>query len=532
MAITVQLFYLFLASWTSQRDSMAINHNAESRLPKIQPRRGWKKGARIKYTVRFKSARALPSRKLAPSEIQQNKSILIKRQQSASIELHRFRTFQVGSPTSSAWFRGGAFLSSKILTLASELSCKNRKAKNKEAGPAPAITRGGFESDKAQEGRKLVVKKSNKRANDNIIDSDYCFHASQFSPFAGLAAVLLGASDQGILTRNMWFCHRKCDLFGNLENDQPAVSSFGNALLPPPAVVQTACGFVAGSAGAIAAYPIDFVKSQLQTEAGRAKYSGGLEAAVDIVKEGGPMALYRGVPVQVMGVAPEKTIKLSVNEAARNVIMAQVGSLPIAGEVVAGGFAGMMQVCVTNPLEVVKVRMQTSKMTLGEVISELKSFGDLYLGAGACIARDMTFSAVLFPTYAHVKVALVAALASLGGDSGIDAGVSMFWANMMAGSLAAAPAAVIATPADVVKTRMQQAREGLLVDGLLLSEQNGSSANTSQVIQDLIQEGGLPILYSGCIERVVRSAPQFGVTLAVFDVLNSMVVEHGWIIAA
>jgi hypothetical protein len=72
-----------------------------------------------------------------------------------------------------------------------------------------------------------------------------------------------------------------------------------NALLLPPAVVRTACGFVAGSAGAIAAYPIDFVKSQLQTEAGRAKYSGGLEAALDIVKEDGLVALYRGLPVQV-----------------------------------------------------------------------------------------------------------------------------------------------------------------------------------------------------------------------------------------
>ena len=44
---------------------------------------------------------------------------------------------------------------------------------------------------------------------------------------------------------------------------------------------------------------IDFVKSQLQTEAGRAKYSGGMEAALDIVKHDGPFALYRGVGVQV-----------------------------------------------------------------------------------------------------------------------------------------------------------------------------------------------------------------------------------------
>ena len=51
-----------------------------------------------------------------------------------------------------------------------------------------------------------------------------------------------------------------------------------------------------------------------------------------------------------MGVAPEKTIKLSVNEAARNAITTQLGYLPIVGEAFAGGFAGMMKVTVTNPV--------------------------------------------------------------------------------------------------------------------------------------------------------------------------------------
>lgn len=84
---------------------------------------------------------------------------------------------------------------------------------------------------------------------------------------------------------------------------------------------------------------------------------------------------------------------------------------------------------------------------------------------------------------------------------------------------------------DVVKTRMQQARQNVAYDDPLLAEQN-QNIKASQVIQDLIDEGGVKILFSGCFERVVRSAPQFGVTLAVFDVLNSMAVEEGWISAS
>ena len=335
-----------------------------------------------------------------------------------------------------------------------------------------------------------------------------------------------------------------------------------SALIVPPSVVHTACGFVAGSAGAIAAYPIDFVKSQLQTEEGRAKYNGGVEAAVDIVKHepGGVFALYRGVGVNIVGIAPEKTIKLSVNNAVRTAIRAHFqGTLPFFGEVVAGGFAGMTQVSVTNPLEVVKVRMQTSEMTLKEVLGQLKSFGDFYQGAGACVARDVMFSAILFPLYAHAKVAMAAffmthaaSLATGGDDTAL-----MFWANMVAGSIAAAPAAALSTPADVIKTRLQQAREEQIeimpMDSTGLDEDDlnelclatvtvapdGSATagptncNTPfmETLQSIVHDEGAEVLMSGWLERVVRSVPQFGVTLAVFDVLNTIAIQHGWMAA-
>lgn len=78
---------------------------------------------------------------------------------------------------------------------------------------------------------------------------------------------------------------------------------------------------------------------------------------------------------------------------------------------------------------------------------------------------------------------------------------------------------------------MQQACQDLAFDDQILAEQN-RNVKSNQVIKDLLEDGGVNILFSGCIERVMRSAPQFGVTLAVFDVLNSAAVEHGWIAAS
>lgn len=291
--------------------------------------------------------------------------------------------------------------------------------------------------------------------------------------------------------------------------------------LVPAAVVHTAVGAVAGSAGALAAYPFDYVKSQLQTEEGRAKYDGGFDAAIDICKTYGPFALYRGVLVNIIGVAPEKTVKLGANNFLRVAIMAHFGYLPLAGEIVAGGFAGMMQVIVTNPLEVVKVKMQTSEMTVKEVMKQIDGLKDLYQGAEACIARDMAFSAILFPFYAHAKILMLPFMIALVGEDGAPA----FWSNLVAGSMSAGPAAFISTPADVIKTRIQQSRE------------EGEEAEYSidkgifKVGSEIIEMEGHEVLFSGWFERVIRSVPQFGVTLALFDVLNTAAVEKGWLLS-
>lgn len=326
--------------------------------------------------------------------------------------------------------------------------------------------------------------------------------------------------------------------------------SVSEALVTPPAFTHASIGFLAGSAGAICAYPIDYVKSQLQTEEGRLKYRDGWHCAMDIVKTSpsGPLALYRGVLLNVIGVAPEKTIKLSVNTFARATLIAHFGYLSIMGEVIAGAAAGAAQVIVTNPLEVLKLKLQTSEMTIREVLGQIQGAGDLYQGVGACIARDITFSAILFPLYAHLKVMWAATLMSVAQGEGESI---TFWANLLAGSFAAGPAAFLATPADVVKTRLQQARKSLsemnLVDKVInssdkivppiqivyvdqLAVKGAAAASFLDTMVLIANQEGPEVLFSGWFERVVRSVPQFGVTLAMYDLLNSLAIQHGWLL--
>ena len=90
------------------------------------------------------------------------------------------------------------------------------------------------------------------------------------------------------------------------------------------------------------------------------------------------------------------------------------GSIPVWAEILAGGSAGMSQVIFTNPLEIVKIRLQVQGKVLGTIgadverlsalgiVRQLGLFG-LYKGVAACLLRDVPFSAIFFPAYAHLK---------------------------------------------------------------------------------------------------------------------------------
>ncbi len=103
-----------------------------------------------------------------------------------------------------------------------------------------------------------------------------------------------------------------------------------------------------------------------------------------------------------------------------------------------------------------KIRLQVAgeiqsvrRPAASEVIREL-GFRGLYKGARACFLRDIPFSAIYFPAYAHTKKRFA-------DEHGYNDPKSLFFSGLLAGI----PAAGLCTPADVVKTRLQvQARKG------------------------------------------------------------------------
>ncbi|XP_011153052.1 calcium-binding mitochondrial carrier protein Aralar1 isoform X4 [Harpegnathos saltator] len=277
-------------------------------------------------------------------------------------------------------------------------------------------------------------------------------------------------------------------------------------------------GSIGGAVGATAVYPIDLVKTRMQNQRtgsfiGELMYRNSFDCCKKVIRHEGFFGLYRGLMPQLMGVAPEKAIKLTVNDFVRDKFMDKNGNLPVYGEIISGACAGASQVIFTNPLEIVKIRLQVageiaggSKVRAWTVVKELGLFG-LYKGARACFLRDVPFSAIYFPMYAHTK-------ARMADEGGYNTPLSL----LASGAIAGVPAAALVTPADVIKTRLQVvAREGQTTyNGLL------------DCARKIYREEGARAFWKGATARVFRSSPQFGVTLFTYELLQRLfVVDFG-----
>ncbi|PHH53062.1 Calcium-binding mitochondrial carrier protein Aralar2 [Ceratocystis fimbriata CBS 114723] len=275
-------------------------------------------------------------------------------------------------------------------------------------------------------------------------------------------------------------------------------------------------GSMAGAFGAFMVYPIDLVKTRMQNQrtagpAGNALYKNSIDCFQKVIRNEGFLGLYSGVLPQLVGVAPEKAIKLTVNDLARGYFSRKDGSIHLGAEIISGSTAGACQVVFTNPLEIVKIRLQVQgeasktnaavpKRSAMWIIRNLGFLG-LYKGALACLLRDVPFSAIYFPAYSHLKRDF------FNESPSNPLGVLQL---LTAGAIAGIPAAYLTTPCDVIKTRLQvEARKG-----------DVQYTGLRDAAKKIWQQEGFRAFFKGGPARIFRSSPQFGFTLAAYEVLH------------
>lgn len=288
-----------------------------------------------------------------------------------------------------------------------------------------------------------------------------------------------------------------------------------------PLVAKIINGGVAGIVGVSSVFPIDLAKTRLQNQrVGQELYKSMFDCLKKVISAEGFAGMYRGSAVNLLLITPEKAIKLTANDLFRHKLSNKSGHLTLGNEMLSGAGAGLCQIIVTTPMELLKIQGQdagrtsqdspnnntkaskkpsSSKVAL-QLIRERGIMG-LYKGLSATMLRDVSFSIIYFPLFAH--------LSSLGNTSTLkgDDNNSVFWVNFAAGCLAAGVSAVAVNPADVVKTRLQ-----LINLGSNEMHYNGMA----HAFRDIYRKEGLRAFLKGAGCRIMYIAPLFGIAQTVY----------------
>ncbi|RYO72278.1 hypothetical protein AA0113_g1368 [Alternaria arborescens] len=242
---------------------------------------------------------------------------------------------------------------------------------------------------------------------------------------------------------------------------------------PPQAWVESPylrsliAGGMAGTTVDLSLYPLDTLKTRLQS-------ASGFAAA------GGFNGIYRGVGSAIVGSAPGAalffitydTIKRSFSQNVPATIKYNAEGKPYKEDVRDGGTealvhmlaasAGEVAACAVRvPTEVIKQRAQasqhpSSREALAFVLRQRHTKGlahvwmELYRGWSITIIREVPFTVIQFPLWEALKKWRMART----GRTEVSG-----WEGGLLGSVAGAVAAGVTTPLGVLKTRMMLARE-------------------------------------------------------------------------
>jgi solute carrier family 25 aspartate/glutamate transporter 12/13 len=247
------------------------------------------------------------------------------------------------------------------------------------------------------------------------------------------------------------------------------------------------------------------IKTRLQS----GQFTGPAHVVKTIMGTEGIGGFYKGLGANLVGVTPEKAIKLAANEYLREKLGEDEGPLPLHYEMLAGAGAGFVQCIATNPMEITKIRLQMQSMLPPDqrmgTMDVVKSLGlrGMYQGSEATLVRDVPFSLLFFPAYSNLKDLFANA-------DGTNSKMSL----LAAGCLAGGGAAGLNTPADVVKTRMQVAGG---------KERYGTMLNCFKTV---FRDEGFMALYAGAVPRMCVVAPLFGIALLSFEKVKEIVIAR------
>ncbi|GAB5372141.1 hypothetical protein AAMO2058_001640100 [Amorphochlora amoebiformis] len=145
-------------------------------------------------------------------------------------------------------------------------------------------------------------------------------------------------------------------------------------------------GFMAGCTSVIVTHPLDTIRVRMSFSRPDLKTNTIRSTLSTITTEEGVMALYKGLPPALLGVAPFAGIKFGTYEILKTAIsrflQKEEKDLHASYRLLAGGGSGVVAVTVVYPFEVVRRRMQAERGSTRSQLSVLKALRTIMMREG------------------------------------------------------------------------------------------------------------------------------------------------------
>uniref|UniRef100_A0A4W4EKU4 Mitochondrial glutathione transporter SLC25A39 n=1 Tax=Electrophorus electricus TaxID=8005 RepID=A0A4W4EKU4_ELEEL len=239
-------------------------------------------------------------------------------------------------------------------------------------------------------------------------------------------------------------------------------------------------------------------------------FNGTVDAFVKISRYEGLRSLWSGLPPTLVMAVPATVIYFTCYDQLRDFLRYGMGYQGNHVPLVAGALARLGAVTVISPLELIRTKMQSRKLTYGElrvcICSAVTHDGwlSLWRGWGPTVLRDVPFSALYWFNYELVKAKLCERYELLQAPFAI---------SFSAGAISGAIAAMMTLPFDVVKTRRQIQLGEMDTLGAHLKK----PSSTLHIMKGIWTETGYRGLFAGFLPRVVKVAPACAVMISTYE---------------
>ncbi|XP_029471012.1 solute carrier family 25 member 36 [Rhinatrema bivittatum] len=302
-------------------------------------------------------------------------------------------------------------------------------------------------------------------------------------------------------------------------------------------LVHLFAGGCGGTVGAILTCPLEVVKTRLQSSSVTLYISevqlstlngasvnrvtrvspGPLHCLRMILQKEGPRSLFRGLGPNLIGVAPSRAIYFAAysgcKERLNHVLTAD--STPV--HMVSAGVAGFTAITTTNPIWLIKTRLQLDARNRGEKrmsafecirkVYHVDGFKGFYRGMSASYA-GISETVIHFVIYETIKRKLLeykTSTANMDNEEESVKEASDFVGMMMAAATSKTCATSIAYPHEVVRTRLR--------------EEGTKYRSFFQTLSLVVKEEGSLSLYRGLTTHLIRQIPNTAIMMSTYELV-------------